>query len=87
MRWDFSSTTKGRKAAKNLGIYASRELIHVSCCLLADGKWGPLNEDVFPMENGDFPASYVSLREANSPFCFCLAHFPNLQIYFWTRYA
>ena len=27
------------------------------------GKWGPGIEDVFPIENGDIPASYVSLPE------------------------
>ena len=32
----------------------------------------PLNEDVFPIENGDFPASYVSLPEV-----------PNTRIPYW----
>ena len=26
-------------------------------------KMGPLNEDVFPIQNDDIPASYVSLPE------------------------
>ena len=29
-------------------------------------KNGPF-EDVFPIENGDFPATHVSLPECNSP--------------------
>ena len=29
------------------------------------GKWSRI-EDVFPIENGDFPACYVSLLEGNS---------------------
>ena len=36
--------TKGRKHGNTWEFYASRELIHVSCCLLANGKWS-LNED------------------------------------------
>ena len=29
------------------------------------GKWGPRIEDVFSIENGDIPASYVSLPEGS----------------------
>ncbi len=35
------------------------------------GKWGPLNEHVFPIKHGDIPASYVSLPEGTFiGFCF-----------------
>ena len=30
------------------------------------GKWGPRIEDVFPIEHGDIPASYISLLEGIS---------------------
>ena len=30
-----------------------------------NGKWGPRIDDVFPIEDGDIPASYVSLPEGN----------------------
>ena len=33
--------------------------------MAGNGKWSRI-EDVFPIENGDFPASYVSLLEGNS---------------------
>ena len=29
-----------------------------------NGKWTP-NEDVFPIKNGEIPASYVRLQEGN----------------------
>ena len=40
----------------------------------------PLNEDVFPIENGDIPACYVSLPEARTR---GIIHYHIVLILFW----
>ena len=37
-------------------------VLHSGNLTQQDGKW-TRNEDVFPIKNGDIPASYVSFRE------------------------
>jgi len=47
-------------------VVVSNMLKHPGKLIWLAGKWTRV-EDVFPIENGDIPASYVSLPEGNVP--------------------